>query len=181
MQHGAPIRIGAANSSFSDFHRRATRSRSMLGDAHRSRRCRHDRLSERSFSSRCQISRARTKPLWPGDGSGIVFYGRAEASIPHRPMRCESNLARSNLWKRSNPGKSSSSRIKAIIAASIAPHSTAPLDIGGARRDRTDDLLLAKQALSQLSYGPSRAGTARAFPTTDFRSLIPETGGPGKT
>jgi hypothetical protein len=26
--------------------------------------------------------------------------------------------------------------------------------IGGARRDRTDDILLAKQALSQLSYGP---------------------------
>ena len=25
---------------------------------------------------------------------------------------------------------------------------------GGAERDRTDDLLLAKQALSQLSYGP---------------------------
>ena len=29
------------------------------------------------------------------------------------------------------------------------------LKLGGARRDRTDDLLLAKQALSQLSYGPS--------------------------
>ena len=28
--------------------------------------------------------------------------------------------------------------------------------IGGARRDRTDDLLLAKQALSQLSYGPDQ-------------------------
>ena len=28
---------------------------------------------------------------------------------------------------------------------------------GGARRDRTDDLLLAKQALSQLSYGPGDA------------------------
>jgi hypothetical protein len=28
---------------------------------------------------------------------------------------------------------------------------------GGARRDRTDDLLLAKQALSQLSYGPMNA------------------------
>src|SRR5689334_11890365 len=27
-------------------------------------------------------------------------------------------------------------------------------DAGGANRDRTDDLLLAKQALSQLSYGP---------------------------
>ena len=28
--------------------------------------------------------------------------------------------------------------------------------IGGAERDRTDDLLLAKQALSQLSYSPFR-------------------------
>ena len=27
-------------------------------------------------------------------------------------------------------------------------------EIGGARRDRTDDLLRARQALSQLSYGP---------------------------
>ena len=26
--------------------------------------------------------------------------------------------------------------------------------VGGARRDRTDDLLRARQALSQLSYGP---------------------------
>ena len=29
-------------------------------------------------------------------------------------------------------------------------------DPGGANRDRTGDLLLAKQALSQLSYGPER-------------------------
>ena len=28
--------------------------------------------------------------------------------------------------------------------------------LGGARRDRTDDLMLAKHALSQLSYGPVR-------------------------
>ena len=27
---------------------------------------------------------------------------------------------------------------------------------GGARRDRTDDLMLAKHALSQLSYGPGQ-------------------------
>ncbi len=31
-----------------------------------------------------------------------------------------------------------------------------PVGAGGASRDRTGDLLLAKQALSQLSYGPSR-------------------------
>ncbi len=29
-----------------------------------------------------------------------------------------------------------------------------PLRIGGGRRDRTDDPLLAKQVLSQLSYAP---------------------------
>ena len=33
---------------------------------------------------------------------------------------------------------------------------------GGARRDRTDDLLLAKQALSQLSYGPALRYPAKA-------------------
>lgn len=38
---------------------------------------------------------------------------------------------------------------------------------GGARRDRTDDLLLAKQALSQLSYGPDRR-------TEDRRQKTPE-------
>ena len=30
--------------------------------------------------------------------------------------------------------------------------------IGGADRDRTDDLRLAKPALSQLSYSPDKAG-----------------------
>ena len=33
--------------------------------------------------------------------------------------------------------------------------------LGGARRDRTDDILLAKQALSQLSYGPVKTGFTR--------------------
>ena len=45
------------------------------------------------------------------------------------------------------------------------------LSSGGARRDRTDDLLLAKQALSQLSYGPDRISDR----------VIAEIGGPGKT
>src|SRR5262249_11935253 len=52
---------------------------------------------------------------------------------------------------------------------------------GGARRNRTDDLLLAKQALSQLSYGPSRYTEAsiRGRPRApDHRYLIPESGGP---
>src|SRR5215467_854211 len=54
---------------------------------------------------------------------------------------------------------------------------------GGARRNRTDDLLLAKQALSQLSYGPSRCQGSEASLREHARRcryLIPESGGPGK-
>ncbi len=45
---------------------------------------------------------------------------------------------------------------------------------GGARRDRTDDLMLAKHALSQLSYGPV---TRRRM----LLNALNEGGGPGKT
>jgi hypothetical protein len=44
---------------------------------------------------------------------------------------------------------------------------------GGARRDRTDDLMLAKHALSQLSYGPVtrrrmlHSGLRAAFPSKE--------------
>ena len=40
----------------------------------------------------------------------------------------------------------------------LAQHGTGKPDRGGARRDRTDDLMLAKHALSQLSYGPEENG-----------------------
>ena len=47
---------------------------------------------------------------------------------------------------------------------------------GGARRDRTDDLMLAKHALSQLSYGPVKVScsSAEGMP-------LDENGGPGRT
>jgi hypothetical protein len=41
-------------------------------------------------------------------------------------------------------------------------------ETGGAERDRTDDLLLAKQALSQLSYGP---GSDVRRQRTEIRSI----------
>ena len=41
---------------------------------------------------------------------------------------------------------------------------------GGGRRDRTDDLLLAKQALSQLSYGP---GSGQYAPAPDQEMVGP--------
>ena len=40
------------------------------------------------------------------------------------------------------------------------------LEFGGARRDRTADLLRARQALSQLSYGPELVGLAGVEPAT---------------
>ncbi len=35
------------------------------------------------------------------------------------------------------------------------------MEIGGATRDRTADLLRARQALSQLSYGPKKLSAIR--------------------
>ena len=46
---------------------------------------------------------------------------------------------------------------------SVLPSSNA----GGANRDRTGDLLLAKQALSQLSYGPRDPLFIAAPPTPE--------------
>ena len=43
---------------------------------------------------------------------------------------------------------------------------------GGASRDRTDDPLLAKQVLSQLSYGPLRAGTRLKIQDTSAVTFI---------
>jgi hypothetical protein len=37
-------------------------------------------------------------------------------------------------------------------------------NVGGASRDRTDDLKLAKLALSQLSYGPIKANFSKFAP-----------------
>ena len=42
--------------------------------------------------------------------------------------------------------------------------------VGGARRDRTADLLIANEALSQLSYGPNR-GRTYARPASSGRHL----------
>ena len=50
---------------------------------------------------------------------------------------------------------------------------------GGARRDRTADILLAKQALSQLSYGPEPVEKA-VRPDVQAPSSNDCNGGPGK-
>ena len=55
-------------------------------------------------------------------------------------------------------------------------------DPGGARRSRTDDILLAKQALYQLSYGPVPVNGAKPRRAVgDCRSRSSEAGRPGQT
>jgi hypothetical protein len=66
------------------------------------------------------------------------FRDRAEIARPHQAWR---------------PGASAQLSFHGRAKLRSKPKSIIPA--GGARRDRTDDLLLAKQALSQLSYGPS--------------------------
>jgi hypothetical protein len=54
---------------------------------------------------------------------------------------------------------------------------------GGAGRDRTDDILLAKQALSQLSYGPNlvwHQAPAMIYIVSSIRCrAVNKNGGPG--
>ena len=45
-------------------------------------------------------------------------------------------------------------RLQRDVAIAVFLHLAGNGKAGGANRDRTGDLLLAKQALSQLSYGP---------------------------
>ncbi len=55
------------------------------------------------------------------------------------------------------------------------------LEIGGAEEDRTPDLLRARQALSQLSYGPGRKlrNELRSRTSLELLSLIAIIGGSG--
>jgi hypothetical protein len=50
------------------------------------------------------------------------------------------------------------------ISASTIPDHNSRSSHGGGERDRTDDLLLAKQALYQLSYTPKAQNKAQSQP-----------------
>ena len=52
------------------------------------------------------------------------------------------------------PSQAQRNQTCSFLATYIRRSPLSHQDNGGARRDRTDDILLAKQALSQLSYGP---------------------------
>ena len=108
------------------------------------------------FSSRSTQQQAvQTLLTWVAASSTttcVVAAGGSLRSIPS--SRC----------KRLSAGGIAAREFQLLARACYATRSCVPAPrvplrsrtntAGGARRDRTDDLLLAKQALSQLSYGP---------------------------
>ena len=72
-----------------------------------------------------------------------------------RPRPRNSGL---HLWKHGAPSVALRAMAGSLRrqARGLASRSRAAAKAGGASRDRTDDLKLAKLALSQLSYGPIR-------------------------
>ena len=103
------------------------------------------------------------------------------AGKPARAIGCISS-SRCNEPPRRFGARSETCKIRTGSA-----HAARPAQSGGARRDRTDDLVLAKHALSQLSYGPigERRTEDRQQRTDNLSSvfccLSSEAGGPGKT
>ena len=130
--------------------------------------------TECASSSQCQISKGH-------DPSGTKAFQPAPSMTTPRlsplapPQGSETDQNRIGKDRRLN-AKSASAR------STIDPTLCV---FGGARRDRTDDLMLAKHALSQLSYGPVRGRMMRRQ-TTDKRPSVvcppsSDNGGPGRT
>ena len=133
-------------------------------------------LAERSTTETCflftmsDISNATAQSATRN--SGATPMGSQRTSWP------KAELAKSRAGKRAR----SVSRCRKASGPGPADHSKN----GGARRDRTDDLKLAKLALSQLSYGPKQRQNRRQDQQDQRRSAPGEArpeadGGPGRT
>lgn len=92
----------------------------------------------------------------------------ALASTTRSMRQSSQTLATSHVFKEQD--RPSASPINTCVRC----HSTVPAP-GGASRDRTDDPLLAKQVLSQLSYGPVRSTFRRADGVVGLGGLEPPT------
>jgi hypothetical protein len=98
-------------------------------------------------SSRCQTTRARTGE--PARARIFLSFWTSRTGRQRRAREAH----------RASPVEFTSAELVRVERQVRVAADRSPIGIdrrsGGARRDRTDDLLLAKQALSQLSYGPS--------------------------
>ena len=95
----------------------------------------------------------QTKPELATVGGKICADSAGYAPQAYPSLRCQISASRSSLGSERNCCLFKHGYFCAGGRLREA-ESPAPTRNGGARRDRTDDLMLAKHALSQLSYGP---------------------------
>ena len=86
------------------------------------------------------------------------FFTHKHCSSPRVSGQTDSTVSLHDV-QRSGRGRFAASTQPNLLLSSTRfskwdPSVQSKQKLGGARRDRTDDILLAKQALSQLSYGP---------------------------
>src|SRR5262252_768888 len=93
----------------------------------------------RRFSSPCRVIMLRCSEIAHRSRRYVTIDSRSDPTSSRCQISCL-RIRLHDLWRKR----------KDVLCG------RAETRLGGARRNRTDDLLLAKQALSQLSYGPSR-------------------------
>ncbi len=114
-------------------------------------------MSERPSSGAHGIAPPDALPGMPG--SSLLTQGAGAPVMPSLFTMSHIRKPRPGIRSHETIGLRSSSS-PTWIPAHVR---STPLEgSGGARRDRTDDLMLAKHALSQLSYGPSLGLSAQA-------------------
>ena len=109
-------------------------------------RCRN-RSDEKTFVSMFEHERACARRALAQKRSDGLPYSRCHSTKCPAQSRLGGGKKCSLLFTKD-------SRRENLVRTSGSHATSAVRGSGGARRDRTDDLLLAKQALSQLSYGP---------------------------
>jgi hypothetical protein len=102
-----------------------------------------------------------------------IFLRRPKSKNPRKTTCGQSMHPINNVKQQSNRPKPIGNSNTQILSRNPSPIRSH--QVGGAERDRTDDLLLAKQALSQLSYSPNRCNGPK-FWRLSRRAF----GGPGK-
>src|SRR5437773_10678785 len=101
-------------------------------------------MNERRNDLEIMIEHPRIASQIPNSDRSPLYDVRKHARASRKGGNMRSNVSRT-IWLAAIRTSRSTFRLR---------HAPPKAKRGGARRDRTDDLMLAKHALSQLSYGP---------------------------
>ena len=119
-------------------------------------------MKGREWLGKCLLNTTLPKKAHGGASKAISLSDRvghcAAQAAPQSKTRMATTLRRSG---GANIGLGLSEAVRIALRRSAGPKTRMAKPFrrnGGARRDRTDDLKLAKLALSQLSYGPKPEG-----------------------